>query len=737
MNKQFIKTPGEFKKEFSMRNDAPRFRRSFEINGDVCRATLCCTGLGYGYFYINGKSVAPDRFTAPVSNYDKTVWYTQYDVTGLLRQGENVAAAILGNGLYNETLSNPFNFYKADWRDKPKMFFYLKIEYSAHTQIIESDSNWRCTDNSSVVYNNLRSGEYYDARLYEKGWNDVGFDDSDWQNAVVDDKPPKGILRKCECEPICEFEKYTPTEIRCTGEGRYLFKFAQNMSGYIALRTGSLERGQTITIRYAEAIKDDGSLDFHLMDDPYYYPESRFACDEFTADGEDFVWSPRFAYHGFRYIQIEGLTREPAADLVSAVFVHQDIKQQTYFKCSDERLSRLFHMGIYSTWSNMFYMPTDCPTREKMGWGNDSQSSMDQFFIDFDIAKVMTKWFTDICDSLRDDGAVPAIIPTAGWGFEWGTGPTTSGVLFEIPAQVYRYTGDDSLLIDGLPYFKRHLDYIISQTDEKGLINYGLCDWAGPWDHPEGSPTPLECSNMMLYIKFLRITQFAAQRAGDKEAENAFAKELQRASDLVTKEYFNDSGEMTVPHQCALSMAIMLDIAPDIDVVGRQLVEAVEKDNRHLNCGMVGLRYLFRALDKIGRSDLSYAIVTAEGAPSYMDWISERDATTLCELWRNDWSQNHHMYSEVLAWMVKTLGGINNEAPGFKKCVIRPYFAPQLEWCDVSENTALGIVSVKWRRENGNLLLDITVPAEMEAVYNGKVLQSGVNSYVLPADSIR
>ncbi|MBE7031266.1 MAG: hypothetical protein E7409_07595 [Ruminococcaceae bacterium] len=729
MKANFIKTPGPFQREFAMKNDAPLFRRSFTVSGEVVRATLACTGLGYGYFYINGKAVAPDRLTAPVSNYTKTVWYTEYDVTALLNEGENVAAAILGNGLYNEALSNPFNFYKAEWRDKPKMIFSLTIEYADHTEIVESDAQWKCTDISPVVYNQLRSGEYYDARLYQKGWNEVGFDDSSWQNAVMDDTPPTGVLRKCECEPICEFKVYSPIEVRCTGEGRYLFRFEQNMSGYIALRTGSLSRGQTLTIRYAEAIKEDGSLDFHKMDDPYYYPESRFATDEFTADGEDFVWSPRFTYHGFCYIQIEGLTEEPASDLVSAVFVHQAIEQRTEFSCSDERLNQLFHMGIYSTWSNMFYMPTDCPTREKMGWGNDTQSSIEQFLIDFGAEKVMTKWFTDICDSLREDGAVPAIIPTGGWGFEWGTGPTTSGVLFELPAQVYRYTGDDSLLIAGLPYFERHLEYIISRTDENGLINYGLCDWAGPWDHPEGSPTPLECSNMLLYIKFLRITEFAAQRAGNAEAEKRAATELARATKLVLDTYFNDLGAMNVPHQCALSMVIMLDICPDLEVAGKQLVEAVERDNRHLNCGMVGLRYLFRALDKIGRSDLAYAIVTAEGSPSYMEWVTERKATTLCELWHNDWSQNHHMYSEVLAWMVKTIGGINNGAPGFKKCIIRPYFAPELDWCRVQEKTLNGTVSAYWRREDGKVLLDITVPEGMEAEYNGKALQTGINSF--------
>lgn len=121
----YIKTPGEFKRKFAMENDAPRFRRSFVVSDAVQRATLACTGLGYGYFYINGKPVAPDRLTAPISNYNKTVWYTEHDVTSSLREGQSVAAAILGNGFYNEALSNPIKFHEATWLDKPKLVFAL------------------------------------------------------------------------------------------------------------------------------------------------------------------------------------------------------------------------------------------------------------------------------------------------------------------------------------------------------------------------------------------------------------------------------------------------------------------------------------------------------------------------------------------------------------------------------------------------------------------------------------
>ncbi len=725
----FIKVPAKFNSEYSLSNHAPRFRKVFTVSAGVRRATLRCAGLGLGYFYINGKPVSADRFTAPPSNYNKTVWYNEYDVTELIRCGENVAAAILGNGFYNESFKSLAKVNTASWRDNPKMFFELSLEYPHRTETVASDDTWRCTNVSPIVFNMLRSGECYDARLYEKGWNTPGFDDSLWSAAEIDNSPPLGILRKCECEPIREFEVYPPSEIVRTGEKRYLFKFPQTISGYISLRTCGLTRGQKLIIRYAECINRDGSLDFKIADSPKFYPESRFAWDEFIADGEDFTWSPRFAYHGFRYIQIDGFDTPPEANTVSAVFVHQDILQKASFTCSDPRLNRLYDMGIKSTLANMFYMPTDCPSREKLGWANDAQSSTEQFLINFQAETVLQKWFQDILDAMREDGSLPGVVPTENYGYEWGAGPTSTGVLFEIPYQIYRYTGNSKLMTSSLSSLKKHLEYIKSNSDESGLINYGLCDWAGPWDDPQNSPTPKECSNTLLYMKFLKIHAFAAKLAGNREEEMFAENEYARIRDVFLKFYINEDGSLKIAEQCALSLAIVLDICEDIAVLAKQLIEVIERDNFHINCGMLGIRYIFRALDKICRPDLSFKLICAEGFPGYMHWIEEFDATTLLEMWSGEKSHNHHMYSDALVWLMTTLGGISLSGFGAEEYTVKPYFPGSLSWCSASRQTSCGLLKTDWQRCSGKIHLKITVPENLNVLFEDTLLSAGENSF--------
>ena len=709
----FIRTSNlPFEKDTLRINPAPRFRKSFVIKKIPLRAELCCVGLGYGYFYLNGEKVTEDLFSAPVSDYSKTIWYNRYDVTRLLLLGENVMAAILGNGWYNEDIETVWLHYKAVWRDNPKLALTLVITYQdGTTERIDSDESWVCDETSPYLYNALRCGEIYDARMYEKGWNNIGFDDSLWKRAIIDNNPPTGKFRECMCETIREAEVYNPTKIDCFGE-RYVFSFPQNISGYVRFRTGSLKSGQRLLIRFAERLMEDGTLSFCNCDS-MYPKDVRYATCEFIANGEDFIWNPKFSYFGFRYVEITGINYD-CANTVQAVFVHQDIKRKADFHCSDYRLNRLYRMGIFSSYSNMFYMPTDCPTREKLGWANDAQASTEQFIINFDSVNFLKKWYQDVLDSMRDDGAIPAIIPSPNWGYDKWTGPICSGILFEIPYQIYRYTGDGSLLYNNISAFRKHLSYMKTMKNENGMMDYGLCDWAGPWEKGfNASPVPRECTNMLLYIKFLRITRLAAELCGADVDSLLREEECERR--LFISTYFAKDGKMIYPFQTALSMCLVLNIYPNRAVVEQELIEAVEQKNCHLDCGMLGMQYLLYALHQAERDDLAFSVVTAEGYPGFISWITERDATTLCEGWKYSESQNHHMYSVLLAWMMKIIGGIEPTKPGFEECRVQPYFAPELSYCSAYEDTKYGRLTVLWKRENDSINVSVCVPDGMKA----------------------
>jgi len=733
---QYIKCGQSARGDSGYANDAPRFRKRFTLSAEPVSAEICCAGLGYGYFYLNGQRISQDLFTAPVAAYHKTVWYNRYDVTALLHKGENVLAAVLGNGFFNESFFTAWLYHTAPWRDVPKLIAELHIRCADGTTLtIASDESWLCTHRSPWLFNGVRSGESYDARLYEPGWNACDFDERGWVLAQADDNPPAGVLRECLCPPIREFEVWKPEEIRKSDKG-YILCYPRNISGYVRVNTAGLRPGQRLLIQHAEQLDENGKLKF-CFNYRATYPECRYGYCELIADGREFVWSPRFSYFGFRYIEVIGLDEAPTPEMIQAVFVHQDVPRIADFTCSDERLNRLYQVGIAATHSNMFYMPTDCPTREKLGWANDMQASTEQFLMDFDSASFLKKWYQDVLDSMKEDGAISGIIPSSGYGYDFGSGPVSTGVLYEIPWRIYEYTGDDSMLKENLPAFRKHLRYIASRTNEKGLIDYGLCDHAGPWESHRASPVPCECTNTLLYIKLLRLTKLACSLTGE-DASDLDAEEA-RIRELLFALYFDESGRFAYTHQCPLAMCLMLDVYRDRDVTAAQLVEAVERDKRHIGCGMLGIQFLYDALELIGRRDLSWAILTAEGFPSYMDWVTVRDATAMCEDWLDRGSYNHHMYSNILAVMMKNLAGIRPAAPGFKACTIRPYFPDGLDFCKAYEQTAAGKVEVEWHKNEKNVEMSILIPEGMEAslALDEKTLplQPGKNRFTIPGDN--
>lgn len=600
----FIKPDVVFDK---MREDyAPMFRKKFVIDEEIKTAVLTVCGLGYGYYYVNGGKVTEDLFTAPVSDYRKTLWYNRYDISDKLCRGENIFAVLCGNGWYNESLETVWGHYKAEWRDLPK--FILQLEVNGKVVLV-SDESWKYTLETPYLFNQLRQGEHFDSRRYQKDWTEADFDDSAWKPAKKDDAAPKGVFRECLCEPIRECQEIAPIAVT-KWENGYLFDFGVNISGYARLKVKQ-PAGDRLVLRYAEQIKEDQTLQYNGMDNVYFYKRGLFQTDEFICCGEDFEWTPKFTYHGFRYVLVEGL-KEASKETLTAVFVHQAVKLRSEFHCSNALFNRLFELGQRATFSNMFYGPTDCPTREKMGWMNDAQASAEQFLTNFELERVLSKWWVDICDAMLDSGALPGIVPTPAWGYEWGNGPVSEGTLFEIPHRIFLHTGDDSLLKKGLPYFKRSIAFWNSQKNENGDIEYGLGDWACP-DESDGS-VDTALINRILKVKCLKIMRLATERSGAPTDE--IDGEIQADIAEIKGRYLREDGSCTQEKQTAVAMLIYCGIYDELEPLKKQLMRLVEERDFHHNCGMVGIRYLYSALNICGLQEYAYRIVNAKGFPS-------------------------------------------------------------------------------------------------------------------------
>lgn len=711
-NTPFIKAANVYKKEYSVVEPAPRFRRKFSVSRGLQKAMLSVCGLGFGEYHLNGNLVTKDKFIAPYSDYNKTLWYTSYDVTKLINEGENIATAYLGFGFFNENHKTAWDHNEAPWRDNPKFVYKLMLQYGDRVEYLLSDDKWKCSIDGYIRYSQLRSGEYCDLRLLDD-WTSINYDDSSWENAIIDDRSPTGVFRECTCQPMRECELFPTKNITKTGENKYVFDIGQNISGYPKIKVKGTS-GDKITIRYSERFQNNElcleGVDFLNFEAPY-------GQDRLILSGEEVTWSPKFVFHGFRYIEIDGLKEEPNLDTLTGVFLRHTFEPKTEFKCSNEKLNRLYKMGQYSVKSNFFYMPTDCPTREKYGWANDARASAENFLLNFDTEQILEKWMQDIIDSVREDGNVPGIIPSHGWGYEWGSGPISSGALFELPYREYLINGNSKWLTDNIESFIKHLDFLKSKANDKGLIGIGLCDWAGPYETAESSPVPVTLSDTALYINFLDITALAMKIKGDAR-EKEILCERQRIAGIFKNTFIDASGRCTVSEQSALALIIDFNIYDNLEPLKKQLIAEVEKHNYHHYCGMLGLRHLFYALCKIDKSDYVYKILTSTGFPSYMEWIDERDCTTLCEVWKKDSSYNHHMWSFFMAWLVTEVGGIKvheNNKP-LETLVIEPNFVEGFENCETFHNFKGERYTVSWQRTGDIIEISVRVPKDRSAI---------------------
>jgi len=714
----FIKPDVKFVREYSLRDYSPLFRKKVMLD-KIGNAKLYVCGLGFGYYYINGKKVSEDLFTAPVSDYRKTLWYNVYDVSHLLKKGENIFAVNCGNGFYNESLPLGWGHDQCQHRDVPK--FILRLTIDGETALV-SDNSWKCKPESATVFNQLRSGEYFDANLYEENWNTMDYDDSEWKNAKRDSMYPMGVFRECPCEAVREFERYYPVSVHKTGENKYVFDLGQNIAGYENI-TVTGNKGDELIIRHAEDVYEDFSLNYNncapkTIDVP-------FQVDRFICSGKRINWSPKFTYHGFRYLEVEGI-RDIDDFEICGVFVHQAIKQKTTFECSNEALNKLFKMGVMASYSNFINTITDCPTREKLGWANDVASSTEQFLTTFDMLDFMKKYVQDIYDAVFSDGSMLSLVPSLGWTLDWfGDGPVCDAVLFEVPYRLYLHTGKAGHLISALPYFKRYLAYIRRRKNADGLLDFGLRDWTPPGDKYVFDRM---ITNAALEYMFYRITELAARVAGDADGEEYYKALAEEQKRFTIKTYIDENGRCKVHNQAPVAMFIYHGIYDELEPLKLQLKELVEEKNFHHTCGMLCLRRLYYALDICGLSDYAYKIINVDGYPGYKYWI-ECGATTLCEYWENTESKNHHMFSDFMSWLVKRLGGIAlDEAKiGSLEYVLDPVFIDDISFVKCNSDG----IDVEWHRESDKVILNVKIDTDNNVRYKGQYLCRGEHCFVI------
>ncbi len=710
--------------EFSLSDPIPMFRREFEISEDIHSAEIFVQSPGFAVYSINGLPITEDKFISATSDYKKILWYDSYDVARLLKKGVNVISVMAGNGFFNEPFKTAWLFNEAYWRDSPQ--FVLSLKVNGKTALV-SDSSWRASsENSYITYSHLRSGEFVDMRIFDASWQQAGFDDSAWKSAIErDESEITGTLRRNTCPPVREAEVYLPKDIRKTREG-YLVDFGHTCSGYIGI-TLQAERGREIEFHYTEDIYPDGRIKMNNLQMKGCYPDKKpFHINKMIASGGLDTFKPQFCYHGFRYVLIKGLDAAPTRDSMKAYFIHNDIAQKSAFKCENEILQYIYDAGIRSTYSNMFWCLTDCPTREKLGWMNDAQASVEQTLINFDIVPLYKKWFEDIKADMHSDGALDGVVPShPGWGRDWG--PVCDCMLFELPYRVYLYTGNASMLTGAISHFEKYLAFLESAILKNE--SFILADWMG---YGNSALIPKEFIRDLYFIKGLTVTALAYRLCG-MDASGIDKKLAQYKGEHMQK-YIGADGRCTINEQTAVAMMLMFGLYTDKEALSQQLAESVESAENKLTAGMVGVQYLYDALSMAGRSELAYKLIT-ESEPGYKTWFTY-GADTLWECWdgTDKNSHNHHMFSNVLGWFYKKLLGIEpaEAAPGFERVELRPNFIKDIGSVWGRTQTVRGIIELGWEYKNDRFEYTVVLPETVKAVYNGHTLVPGKNTFISP-----
>ncbi|RZL12820.1 MAG: alpha-rhamnosidase, partial [Hymenobacter sp.] len=461
---------------------------------------------------------------------------------------------------------------------------------------------------------------------------------------------------------------------------------------------------------------DQSNIDVH------YRPTDKsdpFQTDIFTLGGRgEETFMPRFNYKGFQYVEVTS-SRPVAltAGSLTGYFMHSDVTPVGKVSSSNPTLDKIWQATNNSYLSNLFGYPTDCPQREKNGWTGDAHIASETGLYNFDGIGVYEKWLADHRDEQQPNGVLPSIIPSNGWGYEWGNGPDWTSTIAIIPWNIYLFYGDPKLLADCYGNLKRYVDHI-ETSSPNGLTSWGLGDWV-----PVKSKSPVELTSSVYYFTDATILAKAAKLLGHPADHAHYAALAQKIRTAINAKYLDRRTNLYGSGvQTELSVPLYWGVVPDElrEKVAANLARRVATDNFHLDVGLLGTKAILSALSDNGQADTAYRLAAQETYPSWGWWIAN-GATTLYENWpidaKSDISLNHIMFGEIGAWLYKGLGGIrpDPQQPGFKNVLLTPHFVAGLAHFEATHDGPYGRIRSAWQRTEAGVSYAVTIPPNATA----------------------
>jgi len=712
---------------------APLLRKEFRIDKPVKRARVYLSGLGYYELRLNGEKVG-DRVLDPAwTTYSKRVLYSVYDVTDSLRQGKNTVGMMLGSGWYDPLplrLFGRIDLRKALTVGQSRVIMQLNVEYKdGTTASIVTDPSWK-TCGGPIVKNNVYLGEVYDARREKPEWDRPDYDESGWDNAVIA-KEPLGDLRVQTAPPIRITRTVKPMKITEPKPGVFIVDMGQNFAGAVTMRVKG-GKGTRVDLCYGELLYPDGTLNGMTAvccqikakgrGGPGA-PDIAFQNDTYILKGEgEETFTPRFTFHGFRYVEITGFPGRPTLETLIGLRMNSDVRKAGHFACSNPMFNQIQEMTEWTLLSNLFGVQSDCPHREKFGYGGDIVASSEMAMLNFDMATFYEKTIYDYLDAVRPNGGFTETAPfvdIADRGLGDESGPIGWGTAFPLLLwQLNQYYGNHRLIEQQYGSVIQWMD-LLQKSAKDFIIDVGI------GDHESLAPKQIELTSTAFYFYNAELSSRLARILGRTEDANRYARLAKSIRSAFNRKFLDpETGRYGDGSQVSQSFALYMGLVPAHlkDKAHETLWRDIAENHQaHLTTGIFGTKYMLEVLSRAGGLNSAYDIVNQKTFPGWGHML-ENGATTLWEHWEfsdNTYSHNHPMFGTVSEWFHKYMSGISpaDDAVGFDKVLIRPPIVNDHEWVKGYYDSIRGRIVSEWNWDKKNLRfkLDLRIPVSIRA----------------------
>ncbi len=700
----------------------PFFRKEFFIKEKPQSATLFITGLGQYEASLNGEKVGDAILTPSWSDYNETVYYNAYDVTSMLELGDNVLGALVGNG---------FQYINRERYRKlliayafPRMICNLQVKYAdGSVQNIVSDESWK-TRESPITFSSIYGGEDYDARLNVPNWNKTSYNASAWRNVLLV-STPVGKLKADINNAEKVMDSFGPVNVIAIDDSTLLYDFGQNASAKLAFHLIGM-KDKAVRFYPAEILNEEGRVTQKGSGSPYYY-------EYILAGKKEESFEAKFSYYGFRYAEARGVNARgnradlPQVTLVRSQHVRNSANQVGTFHSSNELFNQIYSLINWAIKSNYQSVMTDCPTREKLGWLEQTHLMGPSVHYNFDVYHVYKKLLQDMEVAQTPEGLIPSIVPEyINFGYydeAYSDSPEWGSAAILLPYLVNKWYGDTQVINEHWTMMNKYMHYLAGKSVE-GILSHGLGDWydIGPNNPGYAQLTSVPLVATATYYYDAVVMAEMAQTIGDVQKQNYYTQLADTIKRSFNAKFYNAAdGTYENASQTALAMPLALGLVEKQNEARllENLIASIEKAGMVHTTGEVGFPRLLEALTQHDKADLIYQMNNRDDVPGYGYQI-KKGATALTESWQAlpHPSQNHFMIGHLMGWLYSGLGGITQQenSVAYKHLLIQPRVVNGLEQVEVSFHTPYGEVLSSWVNLDDVFKLTVKIPVNSDAL---------------------